>query len=389
MKTSHDPADCGVCKVIVTNPGLSNTQLGYLAGKSERSVRRHKKARSKGAPLGSLPEPFFTDVPVEAITSRGRSIITPDGWEKITYSPQKVASLQAEKTLAADIMAALDGYVPAKPEPSGPRRAFAEVFGLSDEQVGKACESGGGTKDTVERVMASAESFKQRVLESQPQAIVITDLGDAIENMYNVPQHQLSTNDLDLTAQIRVARRLHLEVLKLLAPLAPQVYYVAVPSNHGQVRTGPKEAVGAVDNDFGIEISHQLEDICLNAESSELRKINFVRPDKYYETATLTLFGTKMAFNHGHRTKGGMNGHDSWWANQDHGRMPGWDADILFVAHYHTARVEQSGDGRWIVCVSASEPSSDYFALASGKRSKRGVTCVRVADRVWSHLEIV
>ena len=103
----------------------------------------------------------------------------------------------------------------------------------------------------------------------------------------------------------------------------------------------------------------------------------------------LTVCGTKLAFHHGHRTKGGINGHDAWWANQDHGRMPGWDADILFVAHYHTPRAEQSGDGRWSLCVSASEPSSDYFALSSGKRSKRGVTCVQVSNRIWSGLEIV
>ena len=35
------------------------------------------------------------------------------------------------------------------------------------------------------------------------------------------------------------------------------------------------------------------------------------------------------------------------------------------------------------------EPSSDYFALAQGKRSKRGVTCVRIGDGVWSDIEIL
>ena len=386
MTTLHEANQCGVCKAIQENPTLTNVQLGYLSGKSERSVRRHKAGG--GSPLVSVPEAFFTDVPTEAITSRGRSIRTPDGWEKVSFNPNRVAQIAARNMLLEDTFAALDGYT-SPVCPTKGARPFAEIFGGSDFQLGKACETGGGTKDTVERVMASAERFKNRVLESNPIAVVITDIGDVIENIFNVPNHQLTTNDLDLTAQIRVARRLYLEVLKLLAPLAPKVYYVSVPSNHGQVRTGPGDSVGSVDNDFGIEISYQLEDICLNSNSEALRSIEFVRPEKYQETATLTVCGTKIAFNHGHRTKGGINGHDVWWANQDHGRMPGWDAHLLVVGHYHTMRAEQSGDGRWIICVSASEPSSDYFALSSGKRSKRGVTCVRVSEGVWSHLEIL
>ena len=52
-----------------------------------------------------------------------------------------------------------------------------------------------------------------------------------------------------------------LEVVLTLAPLAPELYYVSVPSNHGQVRTGPKGNVGGIDNDFGLDISYQIEDV--------------------------------------------------------------------------------------------------------------------------------
>lgn len=254
---------------------------------------------------------------------------------------------------------------------------------------GKAGESGGGTKDTIQRVLTSASRFAQRAAERKPQAIVVTDCGDITENMFNVPGHQLSTNDLDLADQIRVARRLQLEVLKMLSPLAPEVYYVSVPSNHGQVRTGPKAAVGGVENDFGVEISYQLEDICEIAESPALRNVQFVRPDKYAETAVLTVADTTLAFNHGHRASGGQAGQDKWWTEQDHGRQPGWNADILVVAHYHNMRLEQSGDGRWIIHLSASEPSSDYFARSKGTTSKRGVTCFSVQRGMWSDLEIL
>ena len=81
----HDPVSCEVCAVIQDNHTLTNTQLGYLAKTSERSIRRHKKPNLTPNPLPSTPEQFFTDVPTEIVTSRGRSIMTSDGWEKITY----------------------------------------------------------------------------------------------------------------------------------------------------------------------------------------------------------------------------------------------------------------------------------------------------------------
>jgi len=304
------------------------------------------------------------------------------------YRPQDLAKIEAQQTLFSDCLRAIEGFTAPVPEPQG-FRYFADIFSNADDQIGKAHETGGGSKDTVERVLASAHRFAERVKRTKPSVIVITDGGDILEGMMNVPHHQLTTNDLDLTEQIRVARRLVLDVFKILAPLAPTCIYVSVPSNHGQVRISPGASVGDVDNDFGIEISYQLEDICKEAESEALKNIQFIRPEKYQETAVLEVCGTKLAFNHGHRTQGGQNGHDKWWAMQDHGRMPGWDADILVVFHYHNMKVEQSGDGRWIICGSASEPSSDYFALSSGKRSKRGVTCFSVSNKVWSDLEIL
>lgn len=381
----HDPDQCPVCNVIRNNPGISNVKLARMAETSERSIRRHK------APMVDLlaTKDEFFNIPEAIITSRGQSIRTEDGsWQKVMYRPQDLAKIEAQQTLFSDCLAAIDGFTAPAPEPEG-FHPFADIFANADDQIGKSHETGGGTKDTVERVLASAHRFAERIRHSRPSAIIITDGGDILEGMMNVPHHQLTTNDLDLTEQIRVARRLVLDVFKILAPLAPICIYVAVPSNHGQVRIGPGASVGDVDNDFGIEISYQLEDICKESASEALRNIQFIRPEKYQETATVEVCGTKLAFNHGHRTRGGQNGHDKWWAMQDHGRMPGWDADILVVFHYHNMRVEQSGDGRWIICGSASEPSSDYFALMSGKRSKRGVTCFSVRNKVWADLEIL
>lgn len=354
------------------DPTLSNVENAKRLGVSETTIRRWKKKHHTPIPPGTTP-------------LRGKvSEFTPGkGWRSTEY---KYAQESDAKLLdyEADLLPLLDKYHTTNTNTN--TNPFFEQFSAADLQLGKAVESGGGTPETITRVKASLARFVQRVSTSKPQAIVVTDLGDIIENMFNVPSHQLSTNDLDLVAQIRTARRLMLHVILTLAPLAPEFYYVSVPSNHGQVRTGAQKNVGGVDNDFGLDISYQLEDV---VSHSPHKNITFVRPEPFQETAVLDLCNTRVAYNHGHRTSGGQKGHDKWWANQDHGRMPGWDADIFFFAHYHTFCIEQSGDGRWMISVSASEPSSDYFARATGKRSTRGVTCVRIGDGVWSDIEIL
>lgn len=355
----------------------TNAELVAHYGVSERTIRRRRAHLRSNAPVVQLPP--------NAVQTKGKvSRYEPGvGWDSVEYKiePNVDNLLDYEKDLV-DLLDKAPTY-----DPPESHNNYFEQFSFADAQWGKALESGGGTPETIERVKNSLSRFVRRVQESRPKAIVVTDLGDIIENMYNVPSHQLSTNDLDLVAQIRTARRMMLEIVLTLAPLSPELYYVAVPSNHGQVRTGPKANVGGIDNDFGLDISFQIEDVITH--SDRVNNVHFVRPEPFQETAVLSLCGTKVAYNHGHRTSGGQKGHDKWWANQDHGRMPGWDADIFFFAHYHTFCIEQSGDGRWMISVSASEPSSDYFALATGKRSKRGVTCVRIGNGVWSHVEIL
>ena len=373
---------------------LTNAQLTQITGLSERTLRRRKAALRKAPATPATPTSATPEIPQGATPLRGKiSEFTPgEGWKSTEF---RYAQELDPKLLdyESDLLPLIDNYSStsqAQAQAQTPNDYF-EVFACADFQLGKAGESGGGTPETLDRVRDSLERFKTRVEHSQPSAIVVTDLGDIIENMFNVPGHQLSTNDLDLVDQIRTARQVMLRIVLELAPLAPKLYYVSIPSNHGQVRIGGgnKSTVGQVDNDFGLDISFQIEDVIMHSQNPDLQHIEFIRPEQYQETAVLSLCNTKVAFNHGHRTSGGQKGHDKWWANQDHGRMPGWDADIFFFAHYHTFCIEQSGDGRWMISVSASEPSSDYFALAQGKRSKRGVTCVRIGDGVWSDIEIL
>ena len=366
---------CEICEGI--NPGLSNVANARQLGVSESTIRRHK------AHYKEVTDPFFTDVPVEYITSRGRSIRTEDGsWEKITYNPAKMALREA---LSYDDLAhEFDKGLP-KVSLEGLSRTHAAVLNVADLQIGKGNQRGGATEDTIRRAQEAVARFIEHVSATRPATIVVADNGDLIENLFNV-KTQLVTNDKYLTEQIRLARRLMAWILRQVAPYAPEVVYVAVPSNHGQARSDYKTPAGTVNDDFGLEVSYQIEDILEGRP--EYAHIRFVRPESLYETAVLDVAGTRLAFNHGHRASGGGDGHHKWWQGQDHGRMPGWDADILVVAHYHNLRVEQSGNGRWIIQCSSGETSSDWFTDTKGESSLRGLTGFDVGNGQWFNLRI-
>lgn len=356
---------------------LTNAAIGRKYRVSKDAVRRHRRH------IEDIPDDFF-GVPTEAITSRGKSVRLADGsWEKIMWQPNKVAL--AESLTYDDIEKAIKGYK-AQRVVGKPGRHTGTIH-AADLQIGKAGQRGGGTPETIQRVRESFEKARLHFLHTKPECIILSDNGDPIENIFNV-SGQRYTNDLDVPMQIRTFRRLMIEGIKILAPLAPRFVYLTVPSNHGEFRVGYKEQGGNADADFGLEISHQLEDVFREHENSTLRDIEFIRPDSLEQTAVIETSGTRLAYHHGHAAAK-QAGLKDWWARLDHGRRPGWDADIFVTAHFHNLRLEQSGDGRWLIGVSSSEPSSDWYTNGSGETAKRGMTMFDTRDGEWFNLGIV
>lgn len=342
-------------------------------GVSEASVRRHLKHSPAVTATAEDGDKFLTDLdlPEEIVTSRGKSVRLADGsWEKVTWQPNKKALLDTLRY--DDLKAALDGWeIPSVPVPGDGLQWYAGVLCMSDLQIGKANQRWGGTPETLASARKSITDFATWVRASGMQTAVLIDGGDPIENCFNVPS-QLVTNDLSVPEQIRVFRRLMLEAIKTIAPLVKTLHYVVVPSNHGAHRTGYKSPGGTVDADFGLEISYQLEDaIAENADLAD--RVKFTRPQPLDETSELTVAGTRLAVNHGHQS-GGVFAHGKWWKGMDHGRMAGWDADILVTAHFHTQAVYQSGNGRWVVATASSDPGSDWFTNRTGESATRGMT---------------
>jgi len=361
---------CAICANI--DPTLNNVENAARLDTSEASIRRHKAAQHNAL---EQVDSFFTDVPSTMITSRGRSTRLPDGsWEKVTWQPNKAVLAEA---LSYDD---LSDILSSNPQPVKPLSSLlgrelqqpegVGVLCMTDLQAGKATERGGGTPETMAVVRRSIERFKDKVVRHEPETVLLVDDGDPIENVFNVGT-QPHTNDLDVPAQIRAARRIFALAIKELAPHTRDLRFVSVPSNHGAFRTSLKTQGGSSDADFGLEINYCLEEQFEDRPGFE--HVTFVRPIPLEETAVVEAGGTRLAFAHGHQS-GGIYKHGEWWAKQDHGRRPGWNADIFTFGHFHTHVQYQSGDARWVIGAASPDPGSKWYTDKTGETSERGLT---------------
>jgi hypothetical protein len=207
---------------------------------------------------------------------------------------------------------------------------------------------------------------------------IVIDGGDIIENFYNTSS-QRQTNDLSLPKQVLLAYKAMIKGLQLLADAGFKLTYVAVPSNHSRDRMGMQAASGDVHDDWGIVIAKLIE------ASTD---IQVIVPEDYYDSVGFITSNTGIGVVHGHQA-GSPDKIGSWWQGQSHGEMPVAHADILVTGHYHSMRVQQSGNKKWIIVGSASDRGSSWFTNNRGEQSVSGMTTFTVRDGMWSNLRIV
>lgn len=350
----------------------SNVELAARFNTSESSVRRHRaKLKRRGAPdMGH--DAFFNDVPVDAIVQRGKTIRLPDGsYEKITWKPGAVEMAEANRLSYEDLAHVFQE--PILPKPTKVSDASTKVVCLADLQCGKVAQ-GGGTEDTVRLVRRAIKDIADDIRFRGPyKRIILADVGDSTEGFWNVVS-QAQTNDLSLTDQIRTVQRLYAEALQALAPLCSSLYYVAVPSNHCAVRTGQgkNSRANAPDDDFGIMISKNIEDIIAGRPGYE--HVTFHRPEKWEEAVTVDAAdGTRIGFTHGHLA-GSQSKVPSWFRDLAFGRRSGlYDARILVHGHWHNFAVSQVGDARWIISCPSADRGSDWWTNLSGDSTRPAI----------------
>jgi hypothetical protein len=399
------------------NLNLSNQQVAHRWGTGKTFIQKHRKLRAAGESIvtpGGFRKPAETTEQssdgsrsVEAVRDRPVTLDDARAWIKSSgdnpddfsisirsiaygvdmFSNRMSATPKTGTRVAApdldELLANIETY---KPERTDWSKSTSGAFIIcpSDLQAGKG-DYGLDHHDLTERVMQSWAKAEAFCREYQPSEILIAELGDSVENI-NSTSSQRGTNTLALTEQIRLARRLLLEGIKTLAPLSPKLTYAAVPSNHGSVRIGPKSPENHVLDDYGIEIAEQLRDVVKH--STALSNVDVIVPELPHESLCLRVAGTAIGMSHGHLANS-ADGLSKFWQGQSHGRLPLSEADIALFGHFHSLRVQQSGDARWLMVSPASDNGSSWFTNKTGESSRSGMLTFTAQDGAWENLRIM
>lgn len=347
------------------NQRRTNQAIADEYGTSEAAVRRHRKALKRRSEMsrGGIDEYF--GVPVGAITARGKTVRLADGsYEKITYKPGAAEREEVQARRFEDLAPIFAEPVKAAAEVPSPSTLVVVV---SDLQIGKTDRSG-GTEETVRRTRAAVASIADWAAGRYRQVILV-DCGDSTEGFSNTVS-QAQTNDLPLTYQIRTAQALLADTLRTLTPAAPEVTYVAVPSNHCQVRTGIGRSNRASfpGDDYGLLIADNIRQIVSGRPGYE--RVQFEVPERRLESLTVRAAdGTVMGVTHGHAA-GSKSRVAEWFRGQAFGCVAGMQhARVLLHGHWHSFSVQTVGDNRQIVCAPTIDPGSSWFQNASGESS--------------------
>lgn len=381
-------------EAIIANDALpererkTNVDLAEEFNTSEATVRRHKRALKRKS-RDELDRDAFFDLPVGAITKRGKTVRLADGsYEKIEYRPGSIEMEEAKRLSYEDLEPVFREPLLPKPAPIVKDDDDTLVVCLADFQLGKV-GSGGGTEDTIRLVRRAIADIADDIRFRDPyKRIILADVGDSTEGFWNVAS-QAQTNDLSLTDQIRTVQRLYAEALQALAPLCSSLYYVAVPSNHCAVRVGPgkNSRANAPDDDFGIMISKNIEDVVEDRPGFE--HVRFFRPEKWEEAVTVDAAdGTRIGFTHGHLA-GSQSKVPTWFRDLAFGRRSGlYDARILVHGHWHNFAVSQAGDARWIISCPSADRGSDWWTNISGDSTRPAILTFEARDGNASSWEL-
>lgn len=357
-------------EAIIANDSLpqhqrrTNQAIADEYGTSEAAVRRHRKALKRRSEQHQRHTDAYFGVPTEAITARGKTVRLADGsYEKITWKPGAAEQAEAKRLAYSDI-APLFAEKPT-PATNHPRKGTYVVV-ISDMQIGKT-DARGGTKETVKAVRSAIAQIAHDA--ASYDEVIMVDCGDSTENFTNTIS-QAQTCDMGLVEQIRTAQGVLADAVRQLAQACPSVTYVAVPSNHCQVRTGvgrSKRANIAAD-DYGLLIQSNIQMALEGRPGYE--GVGFLAPSPHLESLTVRAQdGTTMGVTHGHAAGSKARVAD-WFRGQAFGCVAGMqNARVLLHGHWHAFSVQTVGDSRQIICAPTVDPGSSWFQNASGESS--------------------
>jgi len=260
------------------------------------------------------------------------------------------------------------------------------LVAMADWQLGKG--EGDGSEGTVNRISAATGRVLQRLAELKKSgrpigAVWLISLGDLVEGCSGHYAQQTFSVDLNRRDQLKVVRRLILQMVDDITDAGYRIVLSGVAGNHGENRGngGGKSFTDLEDNDDLAAVEQVGEILAANPE--RYAGVSVYLPDKL--SMTLDICGVNVGFAHGHQIRGGasgaMNKIEKWWLDQIGGGQPTAPAQILVTGHFHHFICSEGGiGGRTVMQAPAMDPGSDWFTESSGKSSPAGLLTIGVGS---------
>lgn len=287
-----------------------------------------------------------------------------------------------------DLVKEIKRYKPVVLKESDGQRTF--IVNVADTQFAKA--DGDGLEGTIKRFLNCVEGIAKRLEHllsvGKIDRILVVGLGDIIEGCQGNYAAQQFTVEANLRQQLRIARRLIRDLIIRLSKFGIPMIVSAVPGNHGEERLNGRLYTTTGDN-HDVGVFETLADV-FAANPEAFGHVEFRLPeDEIY--VMFDCGGTKVAFTHGHITKGGGNAQSKvrgWWQDQAFGAQPVGFADILITGHYHHTSVIQYGKKCHIQCPSL-DGGSEWWTNLSGDESPPGLLTLVVDGNGWDDLKVI
>jgi len=253
------------------------------------------------------------------------------------------------------------------------------VYSLGDTQYGK--DDTPAIVDRVLRTFSEAVEHHEFLQKKYKIGqIALPQLGDCIEGMTSQKGKVMGRHDIGVAQQVQVGRRILMNQIKAMAPLAGKIIVPVVPGNHDEVQ---RFLVSRPEDSWQIEIVRAVEDACLENDFLKDR-VEFRYPGKDDSTLAVNLSGTLYGMAHGHQARDMVK----WWSGQVMGRCSVANADILNVGHLHHYDVQSVGT-RLFIQNPAMDNGSSWFRDKSGLESHPGITSLVVGAGFDARRELV
>lgn len=264
---------------------------------------------------------------------------------------------------------------------------------LSDWQIGKAGEHGGGTPELLDRLDAQLGQVQDYLRDlkrcGRPfSRIRILKGGDIVDQCFGFGPvgAQLWTNDLNTTDQLALAMDLDVKWHKAMSERAGEVRSLAVASNHGQPRNNGVQSTDDSDS----------FDLLVHKATAKILAEN---PDTYGHVTVLLpqdplvglddSYGYRVGLTHGHQIGGSgkpIYKIAEWWKGQHFGGQ--FDADLMVAGHFHHPYLLSQGN-RTLLGAPANDGGSRWVTTRTGEHSEAGTLVFTTTADGWDDYRVL